>query len=117
MYSERAGYGRLGRKLMYLVSSTINFSVGLLSKVRPLPSQFQQKSNVHDYTKFISGRDYIFELIDGEMKGYLTGQGKGIERGDIILLPEGSGFSQYQVEQIDYYSNLPDMWLALLKKV
>ncbi|MEI2581633.1 hypothetical protein [Scytonema sp. PRP1] len=47
----------------------------------------------------------------------MTGQGKGIKRGDYIILCNGSQSCRYQVEEIDYYSEPPDMWIALLNDV
>ncbi|WP_339381337.1 hypothetical protein [Brasilonema sp. UFV-L1] len=47
----------------------------------------------------------------------MTGQGKGVKRGDYIILRDSSNACRYQVEDIDYYSEPPDMWIALLQKV
>ncbi|QFS42994.1 hypothetical protein GXM_00467 [Nostoc sphaeroides CCNUC1] len=47
----------------------------------------------------------------------MTGIGKGIKPRDRIVLRQGCESSQYQVEEIDYYSDPSDMWIALLKQV
>lgn len=47
----------------------------------------------------------------------MTGIGKGIKPGDYLILQRDSELCRYQVEEIDYYSDPPDMWMALLKKV
>ena len=103
--------------LIDFLSSNINLRINFFSKARQRKSHLHQKNRTHDYTQLVSGSDYIFESIDGESKGYMTGQGKGIKPGDYILLPDGSGISRYQIEEIDYYSNPPDMWIGLLKQV
>lgn len=72
-----------------------------------------RKPKTHNYTKLLCDRDYSFESI-GEGSGYMTGQGSGVKKGDYLLLRMG-GDRVYQVEEIDYYSNLRDMWMALLK--
>ncbi len=77
----------------------------------------QQPNKTYDYTEYVCGRDYVFEPVDEMSKGYMTGQGKGIKRGDYIILKNGSNSCRYQVEEIDYYSEPPDMWMALLSKV
>ena len=47
----------------------------------------------------------------------MTAREKGVKADDYIILQIGSESYRYQVEQIDYYSNPPDMWMALIKKV
>ena len=71
---------------------------------------------MHDYTNADQGHDYIFEPINGGIRGYMTGQEKSVKRGDYVILQNGSKSSRYQVENVDYYSNPSDMWLGLLKE-
>lgn len=106
--------------IMYIISSTINFSVDFLSKAGSLQDQLKQKDKkdkTHDYTQLASGEGYVFELIEGGIRGYMTSYGKGIKPGDYMVLADELSSSHYQVEKIDYYSNLPEMWIALLKRV
>ena len=102
---------------MDIISSTINFSVDFLSKTGSLQNQLQPKNRTHDYTQLVSGEGYIFELIYDGIRGYMTSSGKGVKPGDYIVLADDPNFPQYQVEKIDYYSNPPDMWIALLNRV
>ncbi|MEA5598336.1 hypothetical protein [Rivularia sp. UHCC 0363] len=51
------------------------------------------------------------------MKAYMTAQSKDVKCDDYIILQIGSASCRYQVEQIDYYANPSDMWMALIKKV
>jgi MioC protein len=75
-----------------------------------------QKHKIHDFRGFICGRDYVFEPIEGLKKGYMTAQCKGVKCGDWIILEDDSRSYRYQVEEIDYYSEPSDMWIALLKQ-
>jgi hypothetical protein len=98
--------------------SSISLNVIVLSLFRLLISKPKQQHNqIYDYTQHVGGRDYIFESVDNLTQGYMTGQGKNIKRGDYIILQNGTESSRYQVEEINYYSDPPDMWMAFLKKV
>lgn len=44
----------------------------------------------------------------------MTAYGRGIKRGDLILLLYGKEKRRYRIEQIDYYANPSDLWIALL---
>ncbi|MBF2019566.1 MAG: hypothetical protein IGR93_05530 [Hydrococcus sp. C42_A2020_068] len=86
-------------------------------KIKIFSQGAKRKPKTHNYTKLVWGENYIFESIDEENEGYMTGSGKGIECGDELILSKGTNSCRYQVEKIDYYSNPPDMWIAQLKKV
>ncbi len=102
---------------MFSTGSGINLSVILSSLVKLISTKSkQQKNKTHDYTRLVCGRDYVFEPTENQTRGYMTGQGRGIKSGDYIILQNGFGACIYQVEEIDYYSDPPDMWMALLKK-
>jgi MioC protein len=85
------------------------------SKVPPHLRSVRRKSRTHDYSLFVWGDDYIFEPIEEGSRGYMTGRGQGIEGGDCLILSNGFDSCRYRVEKINYYSNPPDMWIALLK--
>ncbi|WP_335030815.1 hypothetical protein [Nostoc sp.] len=80
-------------------------------------NELKQKHKIHDYSQQLSGSDYVFERLNEGMFGYMTGVGKGIKASDRIILLQGYESYQYQVEEIDYYSDPSDMWIALLKQV
>jgi hypothetical protein len=80
----------------------------LLNRLRQRPSQ------TYDYTECICGRNYVFEPVDNLTKGYMTAQCRGIQLGDYIIFRTGSSCERYQVHEIDYYSEPPDMWIAVL---
>jgi hypothetical protein len=81
----------------------------------------KRKTQVYDYTQFVPGQDYVFEAMEDGIKGYITAQFPGVQTGDYIILnhvlSHGSHEQRYQVEEIDYYSEPADMWIALLRVV
>lgn len=77
----------------------------------------QNQPKVHDYTRLSHTIDYAFETIDSEgQSGYMTAQGKGVRKGDYIVLLQNGVRHHYWVQQLDYYMAPSDMWVALLKK-
>jgi hypothetical protein len=101
-------YTRLGINLNVIFAPLLGF---LSSKTK------QPENKTHDYTKGVSGTDYVFEPVDNLTKGYMTAQRQGVKHGDYIILQNATNCDRYQVEEIDYYSDPPDMWIALVKKV
>ncbi len=98
----------------------MNLSFSFLNKLALVSSpakKLKQKNKTHDYSQKILGSDYIFERLNEGMIGYMTGVGKDIKPCDRIILQEGSESYQYQVEEVDYYSDPSDMWIALLRQV
>ncbi|AFZ01164.1 hypothetical protein [Calothrix sp. PCC 6303] len=97
----------------------------LISLFNFLLNRIQQRRNkIYDYTQYVSGRDYVFEVGEDLTKAYMTAQGRGIKVGDRILIQKSDAFGgrsdriyHYDVEMIDYYSNPPDMWMASLIKI
>ncbi|MEH2163350.1 MAG: hypothetical protein V7K38_20525 [Nostoc sp.] len=105
---------------MSLIGTGMNLSFSFLSKFALVgfpTSGLKQKNKIHDYSQLVYGSDYVFERINEGMIGYMTGVGKGIKPCDRIILREGCESYQYQVEEVDYYSDPSDMWIALLKQV
>ena len=98
----------------------MNLSFSFLSKLAlsNFPAnKLKQKHKVYDYSQLVSGRDYVFERLNEGTIGYMTGIGRGIEPSDRIILREGYESYQYQVEEVDYYLDPSNMWIALLKQV
>lgn len=98
----------------------MNLSLSFFSKLALVnfpAKELKQKNKIHDYSQQAWGNDYVFERLNEGMIGYMTGIGKGIKSCDRIILRQGCESYQYQVEEIDYYSDPSDMWIALLKQV
>lgn len=108
-----------GNYLPNFVNITVNSLVDSVSAVKPSPSQTKRKAKTHDYRRYERGTNYVFESTDGGMNGYMTAQGNKIKPGEYLLLQDEDKKSSclYQVEEIDYYANPSDMWIAKLKKV
>ncbi len=75
----------------------------------------KQKLKTRNYTKLVSGIDYIFEWIDEGQAAYMTGSGAGVKPGNYIIWEANNQSYCYQVEEIDYYFDPSDMWIARLK--
>jgi MioC protein len=73
-----------------------------------------RRSRVHNYTSYKCGRDYAFDEVENGFQAYMTAYGRGIKRGDLIVLLHERGKIRYRIEQIDYYANPSDLWIALL---
>jgi hypothetical protein len=98
----------------------MNLSFSFLNKFALVSSpanKLKQKNKIYDYSQKVLGTDYVFERLNEGMMGYMTGVGKGIKPCDRIILREGCESYEYQVEEVDYYSDPSDMWIALLKQV
>ncbi len=99
---------------MPFLSYPITFAANWLSRRRFPYQRPRRKNQIHTLGQSDWGDDCVFEPIDGGSGGYMTGLRKGIERGDYLILADGSNSTRYQVLEIDYYSNSPDIWIALL---
>ncbi|MGB6299886.1 MAG: hypothetical protein WBF90_27455 [Rivularia sp. (in: cyanobacteria)] len=98
--------------------SGINLNVFFLSVRNFILDKLKlHKHKTHDFTQRVAGVDYVFETAENLTTAYMTARGKGVKPHDYIVLQINSKSYRYQVEQIDYYSNPPDMWMALIKKV
>jgi MioC protein len=97
--------------LSYFVTSLGDFLANNLFNL----IKSKQNYKIHDYRKKNCELDYSFSSMDGGLWGYMTAQKHGVNKGDRILLMQNSRTIEYRVEEIDYYSNPPDMWIALLK--
>ncbi|WGV24473.1 hypothetical protein [Halotia branconii] len=95
-----------------LSSNFINSLPLLFSPVKRL----SKKRKIHDYSHLVWGKDYVFESLNDGTEAQMTGMGKGIKPRDYIILQRGFETYRYRVEQIDYYSDPSDMWMALLKR-
>lgn len=106
---------------MYFATSTLTSITAMIPGlftagcIRKKPGKIRQKT--HYYTRYDAGVDYIFEPAIADGLGYLTTQGGRVKRGDCIVLCDKANPHWYQVEEIDYYANPSDMWIAALKPI
>ncbi len=99
---------------MFRKRTFANF-LGFLSKLGGFRRPYR-KFRIHNYTSYTCGKDYAFDEIHDGAQAYMTAYGRGIKRGDYITVCRERVKIQYRVEQIDYYSNPSDLWIALLVK-
>lgn len=66
----------------------------------------------HNYTNLKCGEDFTLELANDGITGDMTGQGN-IKVGDYITISP----HKYQVIEVEYYSEPPDMWRAKVSLV
>jgi MioC protein len=105
---------------MSSIRNQTNFSLRFLGFI-PLIFGWQNRLKLtyktHNYSKFSKGTEYEFEWLNESRRACMTGFGRGITPGDYIILQQDCKPYRYQVEEIDYYSEPSDMWIALLKEV
>ncbi len=71
------------------------------------------ETKTHDYTRRTFGHDFaITKIFEGGMRVSMMGWGRGISKGDFMILPDGHGTTRYQIASIRYYDNPSDMWRA-----
>lgn len=79
--------------------------------------KWQKKgSKVHDLTQDDWDHSFSYDPTGREGEIYLTSQGRNVQPGDCIVIGNPSGYIDYQVREIEYYAEPPDMWIALLVK-
>lgn len=95
-----------------------NSSIRQLNPYVNLSTPTADGRRLYDYTQFEGGHDYAFEQIEGGDQAYMTSQGKGLRKGDYLLLKDREAQPiRYRIEEIDYYADPSDMWMASLRRV
>jgi hypothetical protein len=84
------------------------------SVVSPLLSPKQRS---HDFTSQALGIDYAFESFNQGKQGYLTGQNVSVNQGDSIVLIVNDAAQEYEVKEIDYYTEPDSMWIARVVRI
>jgi hypothetical protein len=69
---------------------------------------------VHDYSQYEWGRDYVFEVLEDGNRGCMRGYGGNVQAGDRLILQNGSETMQYQIDEIEHYSEPANLWIALV---
>jgi hypothetical protein len=98
---------------MSFLQKGIYFCHTLLVVLSRLSIPVKRQNRTYDYTKYISGIDYIFEEINSTHAS-MTAHYGGVKVGDRIILIHSSRYTQYLICEINYYLNVPDLWIALL---
>ena len=75
------------------------------------------RPKAHHYLKTINSNSFALEPAgENSLKFSMTGFGTDIKQGDFIVINDETSTTTYKVENIDYYLDPPDMWMALLIK-
>lgn len=62
--------------------------------------------------------EFVIDSIEGQPGFYqLTAQGPRLRQGESIGIVQSGQYCTYQVDDIEYYSEPSDMWMAVLHKV
>lgn len=77
-------------------------------------SILKRKGRVHCYKASVLSSDYCLEATPDQSGFYMTSCRAGVRRGDLIRIKNANGCSDYQVDEIDFYSDPADMWIAKL---
>lgn len=89
-----------------------------MQQVQPSSQQRVRKPKVHDYSQYEEGIDFAFEVAHETSRCdqyYMTSdRRKAVQKGDYVTLQKGSQPKYYKVEQVDFYQDASDMWIALL---
>lgn len=70
---------------------------------------------IHVYTNRTWGHDFVITEVLQEGRSLCAmGWGRGLKRGDYIILPNEGASTRYQIGLITYFLDPPDMWKAFL---
>jgi hypothetical protein len=74
-----------------------------------------RRPKIYTYTKSSDSYSLVLEAINGSsLKYYMTAYGAGIRAGDFIVISDPEFSVTFNVENIDYYLDPPDLWIACL---
>ncbi|BDM77905.1 hypothetical protein [Acaryochloris marina] len=76
-----------------------------------------RKSRVHRYEHSALSSDFCIEAAPDQSGFFMTSCKAGVRRGDVIHISEAGQRSEYRIDEIDYYSDPSDMWIAKLRTV
>lgn len=77
---------------------------------------YHRAQTVHDLSHHRDGEDYVLDPVS-ETQAYLTGHAENVRPGDLLVLVHKHSVIQYRVEQIEYYSDPPHLWMALVSQL
>lgn len=70
-------------------------------------------TKTHDYTRRHWGHDYVvWRVVEDGQCLITSGWGRGISKGDFLIIPNEGGTTRYAVAHIEYKRDPSDMWSA-----
>ncbi|QUY42431.1 hypothetical protein HRE53_11445 [Acaryochloris sp. 'Moss Beach'] len=73
-----------------------------------------RKQRTHRYNQGQLGTEFFLETSADTSVSYMTAQGPVVRPGDYIDIASPDGHLKFQVDEIEYYSDPADMWMAQL---
>jgi hypothetical protein len=98
------------------IDSKVSIFSKIVSSLKKLFGSDRSMYKTHDYSQDREGIDYFIEPAQNEPGWYLTSHGR-VKKGDRIILQQEGRLRQYQIEEIDRYSDRPDLFISLLKEL
>lgn len=72
------------------------------------------RHKTHRYHQGQQGTEFILETTADTSVSYMTAQSPAVRPGDYIEIASPDGPLKFQVDEIEYYSDPADMWMAQL---
>ncbi len=76
-----------------------------------------QRRKIHCYDCSSASNDFCLEATLDPFAFYMTSCKPGVKQGDRVRINDAHGLSEYRIDEIDFYSNPADMWIAKLQAV
>jgi hypothetical protein len=74
-----------------------------------------RRPKIYTFIKSSESYSLVLEAVNGfPLKYYMTAYGAGIRAGDFIVVSDRESSVTFTVENIDYYLDPPDLWIACL---
>lgn len=78
-------------------------------------STHTRKRKTHHYDGAAWSSEFCLEATPDQSGFFMTSCKAGVRRGDLIQICDVDGCSEYRVDEIDFYSEPADMWIAKLR--
>ncbi|WP_299486951.1 hypothetical protein [Acaryochloris sp. IP29b_bin.137] len=73
-----------------------------------------RRHKTHRYDQGQLGTEFFLETSTDSSVSYMTAQGPAVRPGDYIDIASPEGHLKFQVDEVEYYSDPADMWMAQL---
>lgn len=75
---------------------------------------FRKSYQIYRYAANQDQEFALNEIKDQSGSYYMTAQGAPVQPGDYIEITQSQQCAKYQVDDVEYYCDPPDMWRAVL---
>ncbi|WP_299489264.1 hypothetical protein [Acaryochloris sp. IP29b_bin.137] len=77
----------------------------------------RRTNKIHRYEHADLNSDFCLEAAPDQSGFLMTSCKSGVRGGDLIQIRDVDGLHEYRVDEIDYYSDPADMWIAKLRMI